>query len=273
MSRLAGSPAKLRWVAGPLIVAACLIGGVAAGQPAPTTAPAAAPWSTDQAVVDAAQRDLESGGIAALGPHIDDLWRVVRDAPQPFTKVQERDGKIFYLADDMADFVTYAAGRIAALKAAGKTGSDTDVVMEPDPYPVASLFIGSYLNEVGRSDEAVAALDTGLGFEPANPLLISEKGAAYLALHQWDASLATYSGGLAIEGLRASDRARLLRGRGEALIELKRYDEAVAAYQASLKLEPGNAIALNELAYIASVRAGATPTTPMIIAPGEKKTP
>ncbi|HXQ44987.1 MAG TPA: tetratricopeptide repeat protein [Caulobacteraceae bacterium] len=262
-----------RWLVSAVIMAACLVGQHAAAGQTPPPATTAAPWDRDQAVVDAAQRDLDSGGIAALGPHLDDLWRVVRDAPQPFDKVQERDGKIVYLADDMADFLTYAAGRIAALKAAGKTGADTDVVMEPDPYPVASLFIGSYLNEVGRSEEAVAALDTGLGFEPANPLLISEKGAAYLALHQWDAALATYSGGVSAEGLRASDRARLLRGKGEALIELKRYDEAVAAYQVSLQLEPGNAIALNELAYIASVRAGATPTTPVIIAPAEKKTP
>jgi tetratricopeptide (TPR) repeat protein len=273
MSRRAAAPGTLRGLALGVIVAACLSCPLAAAQTAQTSAPAAAAWASDQAVVDAAQRDLESGGIVALGPHLDDLWRVVRDAPQPFSKVQERDGKIVYLADDMADFLTYAAGRIAALKQAGKTGADTDVVMEPDPYPVASLFIGSYLNEVGRSDEAVAALDTGLGFEPANPLLISEKGAAYLALHQWDAALATYGGGLATEGLGASDRARLLRGKGEALIELKRYDEAVAAYNASLQLEPGNAIAANELAYIASVRAGATPTTPLIIAPGEKKTP
>ena len=43
---------------------------------------------------------------------------------------------------------------------------------------------------------------------------------------------------------------------GYALIEQGRYDEAEALYRACLKLDPGDAKAKNELAYIAGQRAG-----------------
>jgi tetratricopeptide (TPR) repeat protein len=46
-----------------------------------------------------------------------------------------------------------------------------------------------------------------------------------------------------------------LRGVGFILIELNRLDEAEQALHDSLKLEPGNKVALNELAYISDLRA------------------
>jgi tetratricopeptide (TPR) repeat protein len=49
-------------------------------------------------------------------------------------------------------------------------------------------------------------------------------------------------------------RAAALRGIGYALIDLKRLDEAERAFQESLKIEPGNKVALNELAYIKAER-------------------
>ena len=49
-------------------------------------------------------------------------------------------------------------------------------------------------------------------------------------------------------------RAPALRGIGFALIDLKRLDEAERAFLDSLKIEPGNKIALNELAYIQAER-------------------
>lgn len=51
-------------------------------------------------------------------------------------------------------------------------------------------------------------------------------------------------------------RAAALRGIGFALIDLKHLDEAERAFHESLKIEPGNKVALHELAYIKSERAG-----------------
>ena len=51
-------------------------------------------------------------------------------------------------------------------------------------------------------------------------------------------------------------QAIVLRGIGVCLIELGRLDEAETAIRDSLKIEPGNKVALNELAYIDDLRAG-----------------
>lgn len=42
---------------------------------------------------------------------------------------------------------------------------------------------------------------------------------------------------------------------GFALIELRKLDEAEAVFNDSLKIEPANKVALNELAYIRDLRA------------------
>lgn len=49
-------------------------------------------------------------------------------------------------------------------------------------------------------------------------------------------------------------RAAALRGIGFALIELTRWGEAERAFHDSLEIEPGNKVALNELAYIQAER-------------------
>jgi tetratricopeptide (TPR) repeat protein len=69
--------------------------------------------------------------------------------------------------------------------------------------------------------------------------------------------LATYRRALALAEKYPSQRiyqAASLRGIGFALIDLKRLDEAEQAFQKSLKIEPGNKVALNELGYIQDLR-------------------
>ena len=65
----------------------------------------------------------------------------------------------------------------------------------------------------------------------------------------------------------------MLRNRGYALTELRRLDEAQAAYEASLTLDPANALAENELRYIASLKAGAAPTKGVIFMPNRPPNP
>jgi tetratricopeptide (TPR) repeat protein len=101
-------------------------------------------------------------------------------------------------------------------------------------------------------------MDIGLRFEPDYVDLIGERGAALMLLHRPAEMLANDKTGL--DGLDAElkpkSTARLWRGQGYALTELKRYDEAVAAYMASLKLDPGNPLALSEINYIRGLQAG-----------------
>ncbi|MFZ6873424.1 hypothetical protein ACO0LF_15320 [Undibacterium sp. Di27W] len=51
-------------------------------------------------------------------------------------------------------------------------------------------------------------------------------------------------------------RAAALRGMGFALIDLKRLEDAEMRLLESLQVEPGNKVALNELAYIRDLRSG-----------------
>lgn len=70
-------------------------------------------------------------------------------------------------------------------------------------------------------------------------------------------SLAAYRRALATTQKYPSQRryrALALRGVGFALIELHRLDEAEQALREALLLEPGNAVALNEIAYIQDLR-------------------
>lgn len=108
------------------------------------------------------------------------------------------------------------------------------------------------------SDAAFRYLDRAQALAPhwAEPLaerayLVGSLGdrAASLALYQQALALVhTYPGSAYLKPL-------VLRGIGFALIELDRLDDAQQALEASLLVEPGNAIALNELAYIAQLRA------------------
>jgi tetratricopeptide (TPR) repeat protein len=226
-------------------------------------------WETAQAVLDATQADLQKEGIRSVERHVPDLERELKTAISVNTVIQGDDGKRYTLADGMGgSFLSI----IASAAVAKKDKKASEVITVPDPYPLISLYLGSYYNEIGKPDEALRVLDAGiavsdidgLGFGDTNSLLLSEKGTALIALKRFDESLAVYNKGLTL-GLEDRDRARLYRGRGFSLTELGKLDEAEKAYRDSLTCEPGNQNAENELRYIAQKRAGA-PSTPSAIA-------
>jgi tetratricopeptide (TPR) repeat protein len=210
----------------------------------------------DEDATLAAIADFQANGMAGLGEHETALRKVLADMPRPFLREQVDGGKVVYRGDSMADCLAFATTRGAGPKSA--------LVCKGNPYAVAGFYLGSYLNETGRYDEALAALNLGLEAAPNSPGLISERNAAFFGLHRFDDALASARRGLEIANLAPEDHARLLRNLGNALTELKRLDEAEQAYRDSLKLEPGNALALNELRYIAQLRRGG-PAEPGVV--------
>ena len=60
-----------------------------------------------------------------------------------------------------------------------------------------------------------------------------------------------------LDETRRYARHLVLRGIGFALTELGRLQEAREAYEASLRIEPDNALAKNELAYLDRLQANA----------------
>ena len=210
----------------------------------------------DQKVVDAAWSAAHAGGAIALKDHIFALRTVLDHAPRPYHKIEERLGAVYFRTNDNAEALRFGLEQTVAAAMAHKSLS---VVGLADPYPEAAFLMGSYDNEIGQYEAAMAVLDEGLVLEPDFPNLISEKGAAVGMMHRNEEALAIYVDGLAKIDPLTDDRvkARFLRGEGFQLVELGRYDEAEKAYRGSLKLEPNHGGALNELAYIAHVRAGA----------------
>ena len=228
---------------------------IASLPPCPVSDPAHE--AADQAAVTSAMQAAHQAGLRAVGPHLNELKQALDHAPAGLAPV-ERCGAQVVVTTSLTDFLLYSLAYAPALK--GRTDI-TGVSFKPSPYPMAAFLIGSYDDELGDYAAAVPVLRRGLAMEPMEPTLVTEAASALSQLKRFDEAL-----DLCDERLKHDDtldkrnHARLLRSRGTALEGEGRLDEAEAAYQASLQVEPGNAIALNELSYIAHLRAGAPVT-------------
>ena len=250
--------------------------------PADTTAtPASAaaaqqPWEKAQAVLDATNADVAKGSLfASIRAHLTDLEQALAGADAAFAATDSGTGAIYVLTDGPADTLVSLIGAAAVHdKNPGANGRETIAVR--NPYPPISLYIGSYYNENGRFEDALAALDKGLAlyashgveFGAHQPGLVSERAVALARLKRFPEALTAYEDGLKLSGIDDGGRARMHRGRGFVLTEMGRLDEAETAYLESLKFEPDNKIAKGELEYIARLRAGGSTVPGSIIAPG-----
>jgi tetratricopeptide (TPR) repeat protein len=232
-----------------------------AGAVASAGARETSPGDPDEDATLAAQNDAEQLGILAIRDHEAALRKVLADMPNPFVRQDTAGGVVTYRGDSMADCIAFAATL--------PQGQKSSFVCKGNPFAAAGFYLGSFYNEIGQSDQALAALDLGLVAGPNSPILIAERNAALVSLHRWDDVLAGAARGLAIANISPEDHALMLRNRGYALTELRRLDEAQQAYEQSLKLEPDNALAKNELNYIATLKAGAAPTQGAIFMPNK----
>ncbi len=113
---------------------------------------------------------------------------------------------------------------------------------------------GAFL-AVERKDYT-AGLEKLLEVEAVDPISAGaalELGALQGRLGKYDEALATYQKSRMLASTYASQRpylAAALRGIGSTSIDLKRLGDAEQAFNESLKIEPGNSIALSELSYI-----------------------
>jgi Flp pilus assembly protein TadD len=92
---------------------------------------------------------------------------------------------------------------------------------------------------------------------PVSAGTAAETGYVYNQLGKPAEGLSAYRRAHALSVKYASQRpyrAAALRGIGFALIELKQLDEAEKTFRESLEIEPGNKVALSELAYISNLR-------------------
>lgn len=236
-------------------------------QPAPPPVSTAntPPWTKAEALLRATAADVRSGGVKAVQSHVADLEQALVDGKAAFAPPPPGTSTSFVLTDGPADTLM---SLITATAASHNGGTARQTVAVHNPYPMISLYLGSYYNEIRKHEDAVRVLDEGIALRAAPnlgdtlPVLISERGAALEGLQRWDDALADYDHGLTIEKMPDIIRAHLFRGRGYALTELNRLDEAEQAYNNSLKFEPNNTLAQNELRYIARLKAGGPKSPP-----------
>ncbi len=224
------------------------------------TAPLATARETgDEAKVAAAWDAMLTGGYPDLGEHADELASVLSHAPTGFSRIEEREGRIVYRAQDEEDLAGFTAWSAERRKASGLPPKP--VAQGPRIYLDASFLLGAYYNEVRQPQAAEKALLVGLKLSPDDALLVSETAVALQQVRRMTEALQLYETALAADTfVQQRDRARLFRGRGFTLIELNRLDEAERDYRSSLELDPDNRGARQEIDYIEGRRQGRPPT-------------
>lgn len=215
--------------------------------------------------VDAAMASFQAGGFAALERHLPALRRVAEAAPACHPQIERRDGEILVRTSDAQKYSIISA---AIASAAHELGQRTTIRMASNPFVDADMVLGAYEVEAGRYQEALAWLDRGLALQPHNDSLIMEKATALNGLQRFAEAQALLQAALEDRDAALTlDRARFLRVSGITLIDLNRLDEAEAALTESIRLQPNNPIARQELDYIAQLRAGGERRGLTIIAP------
>lgn len=152
---------------------------------------------------------------------------------------------------DQNAFIHYAAWQQSKGKA------NLSIVWIPNAYPRAHYYLGFLYVKLKQFDRAIQYLDRGSALEPTNPKFVIEKAQALLQSGRKQEALQLFESiESTSEFVTGNDFACALRGRGIVLIELGRLDEAEQSFRRSLEIQPNNSVALNELRYIAHLRAG-----------------
>ena len=262
---------------------ALLIAGIfaAASQCLPWAYAAASPerpWEDAQAVITATEADAMKNGIRGIQPHAADLEAVLASADKAYRATTPAAGPIYKFVDSQAEALEamMAAATDKRPEVAGRKA-----VAVKNPYVLASFYLGTYYDEIGKPQDALRVLDAGLALPQVDPelaggshrpALISERGAALIAMKRMPEALADYDMGLKLGGLPAPYRGKLLRGRGYVLTELGRLDDAEQAYRDSLVADPNNQRAMAEMAYIGKIKAGGSHATGGMVTSGPPKT-
>ena len=145
------------------------------------------------------------------------------------------------------------------LATAAKLDKDT-VVLGPT-WATAIFLKGFVLIDMGRQEEAKQYLERAVALSPMNAQYLAELAEWHKSHKDWAKTYELFERASTAAELATPDDAksfekrRALRGMGFALIEQGKLDEAEKLYRQCLKLDPNDAGAKGELAYIGELRA------------------
>jgi tetratricopeptide (TPR) repeat protein len=240
------------------------------------------PWKDDFILAAKVMPLVQRTGITAMAPYADDVEAALKRAPGSFPDGVVAEGKRYMLVDGEGEIEIAKAREALLAKSDGTAG---EMVPLGNPYAVLGHELGVYYDEIGKFEEGVRVLDQTMALSPdpaalkgsMMPGMLIEKSFALTKLKRYDEALTVCDTVIAIPTLDIKERSRAYRGKGFVFTETDRLDDALAAYRESLKLEPGNPRALNEIQYIERLKAGGSKvpsiTLPLGNPPAPDRTP
>jgi tetratricopeptide (TPR) repeat protein len=184
-----------------------------------------------------------------------DALKAIEPVVAAYDKDNAKSKKTFYCARSVEE---ESALRERALK----MQQDAEIVK---PNWCDALFIkGFVLIDLNRSKDAGPNLQRAATMAPLHSNMVSEYAEYQKSVANWPEAYRLFSQASdAVEftpdAIKIFAQGRAWRGMGFSLIELNRLDEAEAMFKKALTIDPNDARAKNELAYIAQVRAAKAP--------------
>ena len=200
-----------------------------------------------------AEQMLRAGSREEAGEVLGEL---VKNQPRGWKPVRKHKDGMAISFWDQSEFFCY----VAHIKDQPQK-KDEKVIWDSPSYSKAYYLMAFMAVEQSDWKTALELIIKALKLEPDHPTLLCENALILGRMGKHAEALDIY-----IEAAKSrkwapvDQHARALRGAAIALIDLGDLDKAEAFLNDSLKLEPGNRVALNELQYIRKLRSGGAPT-------------
>lgn len=200
---------------------------------------------------EAANADVDAIRVSAGSPHLLSAAKAMRDK-----QIEKAEHSLrLYLNDDPED--PQALRMLAEIAAVCGHGGDAErllrraLVAAPGFVPLY-INLSALLQDLGRTDEAIALLDEVLANAPDNEMVLSFKAESLAGAGRMDEALKTHEALLTL----APDAAAVWMNYGHALKAVGRGGDVIAAYRKSVELDPASGPAWWALANLRTVKLG-----------------
>jgi tetratricopeptide (TPR) repeat protein len=184
-----------------------------------------------------------------IDPALELLFQVIKNTPSDYSIISENDGDLTIKFWDIEHFKHFIDYNINVLKV------NRTIIWVGNAYPRALYYIGYCFFEKGKFDESIKFLQQGYDMEPTNSCFIMELSRAFIKNNEFSKALNMINKIDEInQFITKSDFARALRTKGFIFIDLQDFDKAEYYYKESLKYDPENEIAIDEINNIRNIK-------------------